>query len=167
MTPSNVKDVTRGIRIDIPGREVLHLEHLLLDVNGTIALDGEPLLDVWGRMQALSGLLEVHVVTADTFGTVTRWAVPWGPIILDRTAGPEDEQKKQTVENLGRRQAAAVGNGANDALMLKEAALGICVLGPEGAARDAFLAADVVVANICDALDLLLYPRRLVATLRR
>jgi soluble P-type ATPase len=51
--------------------------------------------------------------------------------------------------------------------MLSSAALGIAVLGPEGLAVEALRAAHVVVARIEDALDLLLHPQRLVATLRR
>jgi soluble P-type ATPase len=49
--------------------------------------------------------------------------------------------------------------------MLREAALGVAVLGPEGLAVRALAAADVVVASI-DALVLLRSPKRLIATLR-
>jgi len=51
--------------------------------------------------------------------------------------------------------------------MVGEPALGIAVVGPEGAAGAAVGAADVVVTDIRTALDLLLRPRRLVATLRQ
>jgi soluble P-type ATPase len=51
--------------------------------------------------------------------------------------------------------------------MLHEAALGICVLGPEGMAVEALMAADVVAPSVLDALDLLYHPLRLMATLRR
>ena len=60
----------------------------------------------------------------------------------------------------------AVGNGRNDRLMLKEAALGIALLQAEGAAGEALLAADVVAPDILAALDLLLAPDGLIATLR-
>ena len=75
-------------------------------------------------------------------------------------------QAPRLVERLGAERVVAVGNGANDAGMLQAAALGIAVLGPEGLAGEAWQAADVV-AGIHQALDLLLHPRRLVATLRR
>ena len=29
------------IRIDVPGREIIEIEHVVLDYNGTIALDGQ------------------------------------------------------------------------------------------------------------------------------
>jgi soluble P-type ATPase len=51
--------------------------------------------------------------------------------------------------------------------MLREAAVGIAVVGPEGPAVGALATADVVVASLDDALGLLRSPKRLVATLRR
>jgi soluble P-type ATPase len=153
--------------VEIPGRETLSLTHLLLDVNGTIALDGEPIVDVWERLQALAQSLTVHVITADTFGTVARWIGPWHWISMETGKGPEDVQKDQAVLDLGAERTVALGNGANDALMLKRAALGICVMGREGAAGETILAADVIIADVRDALDLLIHTRRLVATLRR
>ena len=50
--------------------------------------------------------------------------------------------------------------------MLAEAALGIAVVGPEGAAAATLAAADVVAPGIFSALDLLANPLRLTATLR-
>lgn len=67
---------------------------------------------------------------------------------------------------MGSGNVVAIGNGSNDGLMLAKAALGIIVLGPEGAAVKALQQADVLVKDINDGLDLLLYPKRLVATLR-
>jgi soluble P-type ATPase len=51
--------------------------------------------------------------------------------------------------------------------MLKESAVGICIVGKEGAAVEAVMSADLVTFDINDALDLLLKPERLVATLRK
>jgi len=46
------------------------------------------------------------------------------------------------------------------------AALGIATVQREGAAVEAVQAADIVALDVRDALDLLLVPRRLLATLR-
>ena len=70
------------------------------------------------------------------------------------------------MRRLGGDNAVAVGNGRNDRLMLQEAALGIAVLQAEGAAVEALLAADLVAPDILAALDLLLVPGALTATLR-
>ena len=50
--------------------------------------------------------------------------------------------------------------------LLKAAALGIAVVQEEGAAAETMMAADVVSPDIVSALNLLVSPLRLVATLR-
>ena len=50
---------------------------------------------------------------------------------------------------------------------LHQGGLAIVVLRREGLCADALRASDVVVADPCAGLDLLLHPARLVATLRR
>jgi soluble P-type ATPase len=50
--------------------------------------------------------------------------------------------------------------------MLAAATVGVAVMQAEGAAAETLAAADIVVATIGDALDLLLRPARLIATLR-
>ena len=154
------------IRLDIPGREILELEHLVLDLNGTIALDGEVLAGVPERLAALSESLTVFMVTADTRGQAAAIAGQLKVRLVLVSPGDEADQKRALVKRLGAERVVAIGNGANDAGMLQAAALGMAILGPEGLAGEAWRAADVVV-SIHDALDLLLHPRRLVATLRR
>ena len=78
----------------------------------------------------------------------------------------EAEAKVSYIQSLGTEKTVAVGNGRNDRLMLKDAALGIVVIQTEGTAVEALSAADLVVPGILEALDLLLHRRRLKATLR-
>ena len=156
------------IELDVPGWRRLRLEHLLLDVNGTIARDGELLAGVAERVAALRELLAVRVLSADTFGRLDEQAGALGiPALRLRAGESEDAQKAAVVRSLGPASVVAIGNGANDASMLAAAAVGIAVLGPEGLSTRALASADAVVGSIGDALDLLLRPRRLVATLRR
>ncbi len=152
--------------IDIPGWRVLELEHLVLDLNGTLALDGSPLPGVSRAVAGLASRLRCHLVTADTFGTA---AELFGPAVeLARiTAGDEERQKLEVVQGLDPERVVALGNGANDVAMLRRAALGIAVLGPEGACAAALAAAEVVVPGPREGLELLLNPDRLRATLRR
>jgi P-type E1-E2 ATPase len=156
-----------AIHLDIPGWESLRLEHLVLDVNGTVALDGEVLPGVAERLAVLSASLTIHLVTADTHGRAAEVAEQLEVRLTRIEARDEAGQKRALVERLGAERVVAVGNGANDAGMLAAAALGLAVLGPEGLATVTLRAADVVVGRIEDALDLLLRPQRLVATLRR
>lgn len=154
------------LEIAIPSRGRLLLEHLVLDLNGTLALDGALLPGVKERLARLDGRLTLHLVSADTQGTLAAVAADLAARAHRLEPGDEAAQKAALVEHLGADRVVAIGNGANDSLMLDRAALGIAVLGPEGLALSCAQAADVIVPNIEAALDLLLRPRRLVATLR-
>jgi len=104
-------------------------------------------------------------VTADTFGTAGTLK---GLGVEIELLPPCDQvaAKAKIVRAIGREQTVAVGNGMNDEVMLREAALGVLVIGREGAAVRSLLAADLVVTSIEDALDLLASPKRLIASLR-
>jgi P-type E1-E2 ATPase len=154
------------ITISIPGFAMLRIEHLVLDYNGTLAVDGRCLPSVRPRLRALARRLELHVVTADTFGTVRRAMskVPCRIVALGESR--QDAAKARYVRALGAGRTACIGNGRNDAAMLRAARLGIALVQREGAATAALRAADVTVSSIADALDLFLHPLRLKATLR-
>lgn len=153
------------IQVVVPGRGVLEFHHLVLDLNGTLATDGFVPPPVAERVRGLTASLQVHVVTADTFGTAGALKGLGAEIELlppcDQVAA-----KGRIVRTIGKEQTVAVGNGMNDEVMLREAALGVLVIGREGAAVRSLLAADLVVTSIEDALDLLASPKRLIASLR-
>jgi P-type E1-E2 ATPase len=155
------------LTIEIPGYGRLALDHLALDLNGTLALDGEVLPGVAERLATLSPHLQIHLLTADTRERGAATAAALGIRLHRLTLGDEAAQKRAFVESLGAKKVAAVGNGANDAEMLTVAALGVAVSGPEGLAQAAWQNADLIVPDINAALDLLLHPQRLIATLRR
>ena len=123
--------------IDIPGSNRFTLEHLVLDYNGTLALDGTLLAGVGPVLRELSEQLAVHVLTADTFGCAAR-ELQGLPLTLSIVpAGKQDEHKKNYVEVLGAERCACIGNGRNDCLMLACAAIGIAVIQQECAAAAA------------------------------
>jgi P-type E1-E2 ATPase len=155
------------LSIDIPGHGILELEHLVLDLNGTLTLDGSLIPGVPEALASLEESLHVVVITADAHGRASAIAEKLGCDFHVIERGREDEQKLDFVDELGSDSVVAIGNGANDALMLSDSALGIAVVGPEGAAAAAVAGADVIVASIGDALGLLVEPRRLITTLRR
>ena len=155
------------VQVEIPGQASLHLEHLVLDYNGTLARDGKPLVGVKGLLIALSKDLRIHVVTGGTFGDPSP-ELAGIDLVLDRDlpATGQHEYKLDYAKRLGFERTVCIGNGRNDRLMLKEAALGIVVIQDEGASVETVSVADVVCRDIPSALDLLLNPRRLTATLR-
>jgi soluble P-type ATPase len=154
------------IEINIPGFKHLKLAHLVLDYNGTLAVDGSLLPGVQERLQGLAAEVRIHVITADTFGEVraTVSDLPCKLHILPQES--QAEAKRDYVLGLDADGTVCIGNGRNDRLMLAEAALGIAVILGEGASGACIAAADVVCRDINDALDLLRHPLRLTATLR-
>jgi soluble P-type ATPase len=151
------------LQVAIPGSEDLLLEHVVVDVNGTLTDRGRPIDGVRGRLARVATAMEIHVLSADTYGNAEEIAALAGATFRRVRHGDE---KRAYLERLGAGRAAAVGNGDNDAPMLRAAALGIAVIGPEGAGAAALAAADIVAGTILVALDLLVDPQALAATLR-
>lgn len=154
------------IEIEVPGYGSLRIAHLVLDYNGTIACDGSLIAGVEQRLKELSEAVDIHVLTADTFGSVERELAqtPCKVSVIPRQN--QAEAKAGYLEELGPELSVAIGNGRNDRIMLKNAALGIATVQAEGASLAAVLAADIACPDIISALDLLLNPLRLTATLR-
>lgn len=154
------------MEISIPGHPVLFIDNLVLDYNGTLARDGQIADGVRGTLIELASAVRIHILTADTFGTVASSVSDLPVELCVLPAGRQDRAKSRYVKSLGPDRCAAIGNGRNDSLMLKRAALGIGVIGPEGASSIALNMADITCLSITDALGLFLNPLRIVATLR-
>ena len=154
------------IPLSIPDFGELRLEHLVLDYNGTLARDGKLLPGVAGRLRALSKKIQIHVITADTFGIAAKELAGLPLRLKILPAEKQAKAKAGFVKKLSAKTVVAIGNGRNDRQMLKIAALGIAVIQDEGAAAQTLLAADVVTRHIQDALQLLQKTNRLKATLR-
>ena len=153
------------LTINIPGREAFPISHLVLDYNGTIALDGEIIPGIKEKLDKLCADLEICVITADTHGTAAKKCES---LPLQVLTFPTTEVGKIKAEEVRRRTGgvACIGNGFNDILMSDAADLSICVMGTEGCCSALVSHTDITVTSILDALDLLLIPGRLRATLR-
>lgn len=154
------------LEISIPGAETLRLDYLVADFNGTLACDGVLLSGARDALCRLAEKLAIHVVTADTFGHAKEALVGISCELVILPPGDQDSAKLRYVKNLGVSNCVCIGNGRNDRMMLAAATLGIAVMQREGAAVETIMAAKVAVPDIDAALGLLLYPQRLVATLR-
>jgi soluble P-type ATPase len=152
--------------IVIPEYGKYNIKNLVFDYNGTLAEGGSLKGENLKRLHKLTENFEVYVITADTFGSVKKIfensAVKVN--IISRETGTRD--KERLVETVGARETIAIGNGFNDRLMLKAAALGFCIAGPEGASTKALLSSDVVLGKIEDFFLMMEEPKRLIATLR-
>jgi len=149
--------------LELPGRAPTELTDLVLDFTGTLSLDGTVLPGVAERLAEIAKHLRITVLTADTFGKadealrdlpVQAWVLKTG------------EDKARYVARLGAERVIAIGNGRNDVAMLTIAAIGIAIIGPEGVAGDLLRVAKVVARDVLEALDLVMNPLRLKATLR-
>ncbi len=154
------------ITIKIPGYKEITLQHLVMDFNGTIAIDGILADGIENQINILSSKLDIHVITADTFGHAREQLKNSNCKIIIINKANQDRIKLEYIRQLGEKSVVAFGNGRNDRLMLKEAMLGITILLEEGCAIETLVSGDILVKNIPDAFDLLNNPLRLTATLR-
>ncbi len=155
------------IELTIPGRGVYGLEHLVMDVNGTLAIDGQLMDGIAKKISSLRDRLTIHLLTADTHGRQAVIDQQLGLTAVRISPGGESLQKAEYVRTLGSEKVVAIGQGANDAEMLEAAQLGICVMSVEGVAKETLFAADLVVPNTISALELLERPLRIIASLRK
>ncbi len=164
--------VERGLKMeenlfDIPNFKKIRLENIVLDYNGTIAKDGILENEVKKLLPLLAQKYRLHVITADTFGSVHKELASFDVEVKVLTSKNHTEEKAEFIQSLGSDTTTAIGNGNNDALMLREAVIGIAIMGAEGCAAQTLRESDIVCNKIEDALELFLHPKRLIATLRR
>jgi P-type E1-E2 ATPase len=154
------------ISVSIPGWGDLDIEYLVVDFNGTCAFDGKIKDNVKELLEKVSRYIKVFIITSDTYGTIDTEGNTIGFSIIKVGKEGSGQEKAKIIRELGPEKIVAIGNGSNDVLMLREAALGIGVIGEEGCSKDILKEADFVVKNVIDALGTLLHPERIVATLR-
>ncbi len=155
------------MEIEIKGFNKINVKYILLDVNGTLSTDGCLIDGVKEKIEKLNKNFEIFLLTADTFGKGQEIASVLGVNFKKIGGTNEAEEKLKFLKHLGEKNCIAIGNGNNDILMLKEAALGIGIVGEEGISRDALINSHIIFKNINDALSSILNPKRILATLRR
>ena len=86
------------IRIEIPQRGAIELEYAVIDVNGTLAVDGVLIPGVAKQLKELTALLSPHILTAGTHGNITELERSLGmPLQIINTSG--DEGSRTTTES--------------------------------------------------------------------
>jgi soluble P-type ATPase len=154
------------LTIEVPAFGEIKLQHLVCDFSGTLSVDGKLIDGVEERLNSLAKDLQIHVLTADTHGGAEEAlkGIDCKFQLLDLKY--QDFKKEKYVISLGAQHTVAIGNGNNDRMMLKTSRVGIAVCLAEGLAAEAARSADIIAPSIANALDLLLRPKRLIATLR-
>jgi len=155
------------ISIQRPGMESLELHFVLIDFEGTLAMDGRVHPKAKDKVNLLSKRVTVYILTKSSKGKIEETLKKMKAEILYMTEGDSSQQKLDVLQRLGPHQTAVIGNGFDDVQIMEQAGLGMCVIGKEGSSTEAVAKADLVVASVLDALDFLLKPLRQGATLGR
>lgn len=161
----------RGIQIDIPGFRTLNITAVCSDYTGTLSLEGQLLHGVKRRLHELAELVEIHVVTSDTRGTA-RQELKGIPLELKIISGQKHDRLKNNYmkTQFDPKHTVVLGNGRNDRLWMRtvkeSGGLSIAIDAGEGCAVEAMTNADIFLIGSTSALDLLLDPDRIKATLR-
>ncbi|MCC3867499.1 HAD family hydrolase [Terrisporobacter mayombei] len=154
------------INIDIPGRESLELENLVFDFNGTIAVDGRILENIKNQLTELSKIINIYVITADTYGMAQEECEKVNLKVITVPTGCVGKHKGDLVKKLGGKVTATIGNGFNDIDMFKESKLSVAVIEGEGTCSKLIINSDIVTRSIEEALNLFLTPNHIKADLR-
>jgi P-type E1-E2 ATPase len=154
------------ISVPIPGWGELSIEYLMIDFNGTVALDGKLKKEVKEAIERISRYVKVFVITADSYDSIDAELGTSSVTFIKVNKVSSGDEKARVVKELGPEKIVAIGNGSNDVAMMRESALGIAVVGDEGCSAALVKEADIVVSDAMKALGLLMHPERLVATLR-
>jgi len=152
--------------LNIPGREKIRITSVILDFNGTIAVDGKLIDGVAEMINKLSTSLNFFVVTADTYNSVEKELVGVNCKVINLSNSQKFTSKLEVLTSLGKEQTLCIGNGFNDRIVLKESVLGISVLQEEGLSTAALVASDFVCKSIIDVFSCIENPDRIKATLR-
>ena len=151
--------------IHVPGYGSLALENVVLDLNGTLTESGDFIPGVLDALNALGTAgFKIYVLSGDTRGRLrqTFQNLPGIKAVVTKTA----RDKRKFVESIGPERTVCVGNGNIDVEMLQVARLAVCTIQAEGATTKAMLQAHILVTHIIHALEILLDPDKLIATLR-
>ncbi len=153
------------IYIQRPGQEPLEIDFILFDFEGTLASDRRVHPKAKDKINLLSKRAKIYILTKEEKERVEEVLKKVNAEIVYLTGEASSPKKMDILHQLGATRTVAVGNGADDGPLMKEAGFGLCVIGKEGAFSGAVKNADVVFTDILDALDFLLKPLRQKATL--
>ena len=153
------------ITIHRPGQEPLEIETILLDFEGTLASDRRVHPKAKDKINLLSKRTRIYILAKEEKERVMEVLKKVKAEVIFLKEGESSQEKLNLLRQLSATRTVAIGNGSDDASMVAEAGLGICVIGKEGTAGETLEKADIVFTSVVDALDFLLKPMRQKATL--
>ena len=154
------------IIFEIPGRDIIEINNIVFDYNGTIAVDGKLIEGVSEMINKLATDVNIYILTADTYGTVKQECKDISAKVLTFPKENAGESKEEVVTKLGGNNTICIGNGYNDIPMFIESILSIAIIEGEGTSGKLLANADIVARSIVEALRILLNKNMVKATLR-
>ena len=156
-------------KIDIPNYGEIIIENVLFDINGTLQFKGEINKELIEKFTELKLHYNIFLVSSDTRGNLVDIAKQLDVDYIK--INPQDindsEAKNNELKKLGNDKTVCIGNGQNDSLMLKNAVLGLVIIGSEGASIKSIMNSDVAFPDPISAIDFLLDEKTMIATLRK
>ncbi len=153
------------ITLQRPGRNPLEIEFILLTFEGTLATDRRIHPKAKDKLNLLSKRTKIYILAKGEQEAIREILKKVKAEVVFFMEGEASQGKLNLLRQLGAAKTVAIGNGLDDAAMIEEAGLGICIIGKEGGSAEAMRKADVLFTDILDALDFLLKPMRHKAAL--
>jgi soluble P-type ATPase len=153
------------ITIQRPGQEPLKIEFILLNFEGTLATDRRVHPKAKDKLNLLSKRSKIYILAKGEQEAIREILKKVKAEVIYLTEGEVSQGKLDLLRQVVAARTVAIGNGVDDAAMIEEAGLGICIIGVQGTSSEAIKKADVVFSDILHALDFLLKPMRHQATL--
>ena len=153
--------------VEIPGFKKVDVKNVVFDYNGTLAKDGKLKDSTKELLKKVCEKFTVFVITADTFGSVQKELKDFNLNIKILHSDNHTKEKESFIKSFKDGDVVSFGNGNNDALMLKASSISIAIIEGEGCSKEALLNSTLICKDIDDAINLLLNPKRLIATLRK
>jgi soluble P-type ATPase len=148
------------ITLQRPGRNALEIEFILLNFEGTLATDRRVHPKAKDKLNLLAKRSKIYILVKGEQEAIAEILKKLKAEVIYLTEGEVSQGKLDLLRQVGAARTVAIGNGADDAAMIEEAGLGICIVGVEGTSGEAIKKADVVFTDILHALDFLLKPMR-------
>ncbi len=148
----------------VPHGETFEIDTIVLDLNGTLSVNGKIPEGVKKRIDKLIGLdFKIILFTGNKRGTADELCKDIG---IEYKVTQTGKEKEVEMLKLDTKKCAAIGNARIDIGAFKHAKLSILTLQAEGIHAKSISYVDVIVPSILDALDLFINKDSLCATLR-
>ncbi len=155
------------ILIQRPGQESIEIDYILIDFEGTLALDGRVHPKAKDKINLLSKRTKIYIFAKGEKEKIEETLRRVKAELFFLKEEDSSSKKLDLLLNLGAPRAVVIGNGLDDVPLMEEAGLSMVIIGKEGTSGKLIQTADLVFTNIVDALDFLLKPLRQKATLCR